>query len=44
MHIYVSIMKSLETSNPWSLEKMRHVCSQCFALNMTVCWFRVFYL
>ncbi len=34
MQIYVGIMKTLETLNPWSLEKMRHSHRQCLNLKM----------
>ncbi len=36
MQIYLGIMRSLETLNPWSLEKMRHAQRQCLTLKMRV--------
>jgi hypothetical protein len=41
MHIYVGIARSLETLNPWNLEKIRHAHSK----NKNIAsWLRDYYL
>jgi hypothetical protein len=42
MHIYVGIARSLETSNPWILEKVRHV--QSWIDEHIANWCKDFYL